>query len=83
MTGKFARDEEALEPLVLLVGIAIILIGVVIMWALGVLIWLAVGALFAVGGMFVVQATPARGWLGVILGAMLIGVGVVLSIIYR
>ena len=50
MTGKFARDEEALEPLVLLVGIAIILIGVVIMWALGVLIWLAVGALFAVGG---------------------------------
>lgn len=65
-------NEGAIEPLFMLLGILIIA-GIVLLMIVFHLIWFAVaGVLFFFGAITLLQGTPARGWLGVLIGSILL-----------
>jgi len=77
------RDEAgAVEPLFLLVGVLVIvgiaaLLVVLDLWAFA-----AAGVLFFFGGLILLQGTPLRGWLGVLVGAVLLIVAVAIGVVF-
>jgi hypothetical protein len=76
------RDESgAIELLFIVIGIAVIAVIALLMWFFG-LVWFAVaGLLFFFGGLILLQGTPLRGWLGVLVGSILLIIALVIGVV--
>lgn len=77
------RDEAgAIEPLFILLGI-LILFGVCALLIVFDLVWFAVaGVLFFFGALALLQGLPFRGWLGVIIGSVLLLIALVIGVVF-
>jgi len=78
------RDESGLiEPLFIIIGIAVLVVIALMMFFFGLLWVAAVGLLFFFGGLILLQGTPLRGWLGVTVGSVLMIIALVIGVIFH